>query len=79
MNQILKEIEECLMHFGVGADDDPPGRGSGRYPKGSGENPYQHGNATFLERVDQLKKDGFIFTDPETGRQYSGCTGSEGS
>ena len=74
MNQILKEIEECLMHFGVGADDDPPGRGSGRYPKGSGENPYQHGNATFLERVDQLKKEGFIFTDPETGRQYSGDT-----
>lgn len=31
-----------LMHYGVGPDDNPPGRGSGRYPKGSGERPFQH-------------------------------------
>ena len=74
MNPVLKEIGEFLMHFGVGADDNPPGRGSGRYPKGSGENPFQHGNANFLERVKQLKKEGFIYTDPETGRKYSGDT-----
>lgn len=28
-----------LSHYGVGPDDNPPGRGSGRYPKGSGKNP----------------------------------------
>ena len=28
-----------LMHYGVGPDNNPPGRGSGRYPKGSGKNP----------------------------------------
>ena len=31
-----------LVHYGVSIDDGAPGRGSGRYPKGSGENPYQH-------------------------------------
>ena len=35
-------LDDYLMHYGVGPDDDPPGRGSGRYPKGSGERPYQH-------------------------------------
>ena len=34
--------DEVLAHYGIGPDDNPPGRGSGRYPKGSGENPYQH-------------------------------------
>ena len=74
MNQILEEIRDCLMHYGVSVEDGAPGRGSGRYPKGSGENPYQHGNANFLERVEQLKKESFIFTDPDTGRKYSGDT-----
>lgn len=35
-------IDDELMHYGIGPDDNPPGRGSGRYPKGSGENPDQH-------------------------------------
>lgn len=32
---------EYLMHEGVGHDENPPGRGSGRYPFGSGERPHQ--------------------------------------
>jgi hypothetical protein len=28
-----------IMHFGKGHDDNPPGRGSGRYPWGSGKDP----------------------------------------
>lgn len=31
-----------LKHYGIGPDDNPPGRGSGRYPKGYGERPFQH-------------------------------------
>lgn len=31
-----------LVHYGVSAKDGAPGRGSGRYPLGSGDNPYQH-------------------------------------
>ena len=36
------DFDDFLMHYGVGWDDNPPGIGSGRYPKGSGENPNQH-------------------------------------
>ncbi len=39
-----------LMHYGVK-------RRSGRYPYGSGENPYQH-SGDFLSRVEELKKQG---------------------
>ena len=34
-------MEDYLMHEGVAHDEDPPGRGSGRYPFGSGERPHQ--------------------------------------
>lgn len=34
--------DDYLMHYGVSIEDGAPGRGSGRYAKGSGENPYQH-------------------------------------
>ena len=43
-------MSDYLMHYGVK-------RRSGRYPWGSGENPYQH-SGDFLARVEQLKKEG---------------------
>lgn len=43
-----------LFHVGVGHDDDPPGRGSGRYGWGSGDNPHQH-QFTFLSEVKKLR------------------------
>lgn len=46
-----------LIHKGVGHDDGPPGRGSGRYGWGTGENPGQH-QFNFLSEVDTLKKRG---------------------
>lgn len=52
MNPIAEEI---LMHYGM------PKR-SGRYPWGSGENPYQH-SGDFLSRVEELKKQGLKETD----------------
>ena len=42
--------EEQLMHYGIK-------RRSGRYPWGSGENPYQHSN-DWLSRVNEFKKQG---------------------
>jgi transcriptional regulator len=48
MNRIAKEI---LMHYGM------PKR-SGRYPYGSGDNPYQR-SGDFIGRVEELKKKGF--------------------
>ena len=46
------ELEEStdLRHYGIK-------RRSGRYPWGSGENPYQH-SGDFLSRVEQLHKKG---------------------
>lgn len=55
--------DEELMHYGMP-------RRSGRYPWGSGEDPYQHGR-DFLGRVDELRKEGFTFTD-EKGKTWSG-------
>ena len=62
MNQIAEEI---LMHYGM------PKR-SGRYPYGSGEDPYQH-SRDFLGRIEELKKQNFTFTD-EDGNKYTGDT-----
>lgn len=47
--------EDILMHYGVK-------RRSGRYPWGSGDNPYQH-SGDFYSRVQELKKKGFTETD----------------
>lgn len=47
--------EELLMHYGMP-------RRSGRYPWGSGDNPYQH-SGDFLSRVDELKKQGLKETE----------------
>ena len=43
--------EDILMHYGVA-------RRSGRYPYGSGDNPYQHDSMDFLGRIEGLKKEG---------------------
>ena len=48
MNPIAEDI---LMHYGVK-------RRSGRYPYGSGKNPYQH-SGDFLSRIEGLQKEGF--------------------
>ena len=48
MNQVAEDI---LMHYGMP-------RRSGRYPWGSGDDPYQHGR-DFLSRVEELKKTGW--------------------
>lgn len=54
-----------LFHIGVK-------RRSGRYPWGSGKNPYQH-TGDFISRVDDLRAQGFTWTD-EKGRIWTGDT-----
>lgn len=63
------QAEQVLMHYGMP-------RRSGRYPWGSGDNPYQH-SGDFLSRYDELKKSGIKeseiarqmgFVDEKTGR-----------
>ena len=65
MKAILEDRENYLEHYGIK-------RRSGRYPWGSGEDPYQHGQ-DFLGRVDELRKQGFTYTD-ENGKTWAGDT-----
>ena len=58
-NPILDE----LMHYGMP-------RRSGRYPWGSGENPYQH-EEDFLKEVHEKRDKNFTFTDTD-GKTYTG-------
>lgn len=65
MNPVAEEI---LMHYGMP-------RRSGRYPWGSGEDPYQHGR-DFYGRVEELKKKGWTET-PDNIKKEFGMTTSE--
>ena len=56
---------ESLAHYGIP-------RRSGRYPWGSGEDPYQ-GSKDFLGRVEEMRKQGFTYTD-EKGKTWTGDT-----
>lgn len=63
MNPIAEEIKS---YYGCGSDGDVLEhygikRRSGRYPWGSGEDPYQH-SGDFLSRVEELKKSGMSET-----------------
>lgn len=76
MNPIAKEIasyfgsaklsnEEFIQHYGMP-------RRSGRYPWGSGKDPYQH-SVDFLSRIETLKKQGWKET-PENIKEEFGLT-----
>ena len=62
MNPVAEDI---LMHYGVKYR-------SGRYPYGSGDDPYQHGQ-DFIGRVEELKKQGWKET-PENIKDAFGLT-----
>lgn len=74
MNHIAEELfsyygtgseEEVIEHYGIK-------RRSGRYPWGSGEDPYQHGR-DFIGRIEELKKSGWTET-PENIMNEFGLT-----
>ena len=65
MNPIAEEMSDILIHYGMP-------RRSGRYPWGSGEDPYQHGR-DFLGRIEELKKSGWEET-PENIKKEFGLT-----
>lgn len=80
MNPIAEEIssylgsaelsdEEYLEHYGVP-------RRSGRYPWGSGEDPYQHSGFDFISRIEKLKSKGWEET-PENIKKEFGLTSTE--
>ena len=60
-----QKAEDILVHYGIK-------RRSGRYPWGSGDDPYQH-SRDFLGRVEELRNKNFTFTD-EKGKTWTGDT-----
>ena len=84
MNPIAEEIssylgcsewddEQWIAHYGKGHLD---GGHSGRYPWGSGDDAFQSSKdrrTDFLDRIDQLKKDGWTET-PENIKKEFGLT-----
>lgn len=67
MNPIAEEMKaimegEDLFHYGMP-------RRSGRYPWGSGDDPYQHGR-DFLGRIEELKKQGWQETPDNIMKEF---------
>lgn len=67
MNPVAEEMKaiidgESLAHYGTKFH-------SGRYPYGTGEDPYQHGG-DFLSRVEQLKKQGWKETAENVRNEF---------
>ena len=83
MSKIADEIlsylgisdEIALAHVGVAHDENPPGRGSGRYAFGSGQNSYQHLNQAWLDKYNELIKSGM--KEADVAREM-GCYGPDG-
>lgn len=63
MLAILTGTDQFLMHYGTP-------RHSGRYPWGSGEDPYQHGSRDFLSRVEELKAKGWTETPDNIKKEF---------
>ena len=64
MRAVLEGNEDELMHYGTKYH-------SGRYPYGSGEDPYQHGG-DFLTRIDRLKKEEGFTETAENVKKFFG-------
>ena len=62
MNPIAEEMNDILIHYGMP-------RRSGRYPWGSGEDPYQH-EKDFLGRIEELKKSGWEETPDNIKKEF---------
>lgn len=62
MKAIMDGDIDVLEHYGMP-------RRSGRYPWGSGDNPYQH-QKDFLSRVEELKKNGWVETLENIAKEF---------
>ena len=62
MRAVLEGDGDALAHYGTKFH-------SGRYPYGSGEDPYQHGG-DFLSRVEKLKKEGWKETAENVRNEF---------
>ena len=61
------KMGSVLMHYGVSVLDDAPGVGSGRFPLGSGDTPFQHGSGDLLGMIEYYQHT----INPDTGKKYT--------
>lgn len=54
---LILPTDKDIVHFGKGHDDQPPGRGSGRYPWGSGKRPKRKDRKVQKEEQKQKTKE----------------------
>ena len=60
---MVNEVANEIMHYGMP-------RRSGRYPWGSGDDPYQRFNRDFLGRIEELKKQGWTETAENIMKEF---------
>ena len=61
MDTYILYADDYVMHVGKAHDENPPGRGSGRYAYGSGKDAYQHNH--FIQMVNQYRAKGLADSD----------------
>lgn len=71
----MYHVEELKSYYGIGSDEEVlehygVPRRSGRYPWGSGDDPYQHASRDFLGRVEELKKTGWTETPENIQKEF---------
>lgn len=71
--RLFLSVDGELMHYGKSKMDGAPGRGSGRFPLGSGDDPNQH-RGDLISRVQELRKSGMNEKDIATAVGYSSTT-----
>ena len=59
----MNPTDETLVHYGMP-------RRSGRYPWGSGDDPYQHGSQDFISRIEELKAKGWKETPDNIMKEF---------
>ena len=64
---------DYILHYGRSKEDGAPGPGSGRYPKGSGDNPYQHAKDVYT-RIALMEKEGMSQPDIAKAMGYKSTT-----
>lgn len=73
INEIVDELifsfqEDSISHYGKAHDENPPGRGSGRYAWGEGNRQHQH-DWDLMARYTKLRRGDII--NPDTGKKYT--------
>lgn len=83
MKYVIKPTNNDILHFGKGHDDNPPGRGSGRFPWGSGKSNKKSAKVSNKNPVEvkntkyEVDKDGWIDAKYTKGKDSINALGDQ--